>query len=351
MAKRAAKDSSREPPQGWLSTGVTTLNLAMSGHPDKGWQKGKYYLAVGASRSGKTWLGLTAMAEASIDKGFSDYRFVYDNPEDGALMDKEKYFGKSFSERLEEVRSETLEGFYYRASDMLQEGRPLIYLLDSMDALETEDDAEQVEKRKKAAKGGKEAGGTYGTAKAKANSQLLRTLINPLKDTGSILIIISQARMNIGFGAQFNPWTRSGGTALRFYATNELWFSITEKIKKNAGRNKRPRAIGNLCQVEIKKNRQTGREVKVDLPIYFSSGIDDVGACVSFLVEEGFWEKSQGKITAPDFEVTLSEEKLIKYVEENSLEAQLKSAVSDAWLEIEEQCSVKRKPRYGQEES
>jgi hypothetical protein len=25
--------------------------------------------------------------------------------------------------------------------------------------------------------------------------------------------------------------------------------------------------------------------------------------------------------------------------------------VSDAWLEIEEQCSVKRKPRYGQEES
>jgi hypothetical protein len=29
----------------------------------------------------------------------------------------------------------------------------------------------------------------------------------------------------------------------------------------------------------------------------------------------------------------------------------LKSAVSDAWLEIEEQCSVKRKPRYGQEES
>ena len=71
----------------FLSTGSTLLNLACTGFPNRGFVKGRYYFIVGDSTSGKTWLSLTCLAEASINPNFKDYRFIYDNAEDGALMD------------------------------------------------------------------------------------------------------------------------------------------------------------------------------------------------------------------------------------------------------------------------
>jgi len=70
----------------YLSTGSTLLNLACTGFPERGFIKGHYYFIVGDSTSGKTWLSLTCLAEASINPNFKNYRFIYDNAEDGALM-------------------------------------------------------------------------------------------------------------------------------------------------------------------------------------------------------------------------------------------------------------------------
>ena len=85
----------------FLSTGSTLLNLACTGFPDRGFAKGHYYFVVGDSISGKTFLVLTCLAEASINPNFKDYRFIYDSGEDGALMNIERFFGKGVASRLE----------------------------------------------------------------------------------------------------------------------------------------------------------------------------------------------------------------------------------------------------------
>jgi len=341
----------------FLSTGSTLLNCAITGDPNNGFAKGHYYFIVGDSVSGKTWLSLTCLAEAALSPHFKNYRFIYDNAEDGALMNIEKFFGKEVARRMQPPNwlkdaplfSATIEEFYYNVDTALRNaldvhGTPFIYILDSMDSLSSEPETEKFDANKKAYEKGKEAKGSYGDGKAKINSSNIRRLLSPLKKSGSILIILNQTRDNIG-AMPFQPKkTRSGGHALKFYACVELWSSTVEKIKKTIRGKKRQ--LGIRCKIQIKKNRITGRERSVEIPIYHSFGIDDVGSCIDYLLEEEHWKKSNAIINAKDFDFKGSRRKLIKHIEKENLEKDLRELVSDVWNEIEEACQIERKPRY-----
>lgn len=340
----------------FLSTGSTVLNLACSGRPDGGFVKGYYILLVGDSRSGKTFLSLTCLAEANLNKNFKDYRFVYDNAESGALMDIKRFFGSGVAERMEPpakdsdgpVFSSTIEDFYYYVDDANKLGKPYIYILDSMDSLDSDEDAKKFNQQKRARRGKKTAddekksSGTYGTSKAKMNSTTLRKLLSPLQKSGSILITISQTRDDLSWG--YNKKTRAGGRALRFYSTLELWSSIKDQITKTVKGKKRQ--LGVNCTVQVKKNRIKGYDRTIQLPIYHSFGIDDLGACVQYLVDEGHWSESQGIITADDFKLKARQEKIIQHIENNNLEKDLRYLVAEVWDGIEEDCKLDRKRRY-----
>jgi len=334
----------------FVSTGSTLLNLACTGKPFCGFAKGKYYFLVGDSASGKTFLSLTCLAEASINPNFKNYRFIYDNNEDGALMDVQKFFGQGVSDRLEPPSiddgepgySSTIEEFYFHVSDAIEQEKPFIYILDSMDSLSSKDEISKFEETTDAYRRGRETTGSYGDGKAKKNSSNLRRLLTPLRKSGSILIIINQTRDNLGFG--FEKKTRSGGKALRFYACLEMWSAIRSKIYKTIKGKKRQ--LGILCQVAIKKNRITGREREITVPIYHSFGIDDIGGCIDYLLGEGHWGIKGKVIVAPEFEFKGMKEKLIRHIEDNRLEKDLRSIVGDVWNEIEDACALKRKKRY-----
>ena len=129
-----------------LSTGSTLLNLACSGKAHGGFPTGSYIFMVGDSMSGKTWLSLTCLAEAVLDNKFKDHRFIYDNVERGARMELSRFFGQKMVDRLEppavddegnEVFSTYVEEFYFYLDDAFKDGRPFIYVLDSMDGLDT----------------------------------------------------------------------------------------------------------------------------------------------------------------------------------------------------------------------
>lgn len=339
-----------------LSTGSTLLNLACSGRPSGGFLKGKYIFLVGDSTSGKTWLSLTCMAEASIAADFKDYVFVYDNVEDGALMDVQHYFGKKMAERLrppsrdekgEPVYSTTVESFYYHLDTCIakarKSGKPFIYVLDSQDSLSSAAADDKFQEKKEAFEKGKETAGSYGDGKAKVHSENIRRVLIGLRETGSILIVIGQTRDNIsGFG--FEKKTRSGGKSLRFYATLEIWSAVKEKLKKRvAGKD---RQVGILAECKVKKNRLTGKDRTVHIPIYQSLGIDDVGANIGYLLEEKHWSSTKGEISAPEFDFEGTEEELIKHVETNELQQDLADLVSEVWNKIESDCAVDRKNRY-----
>lgn len=334
-----------------LSTGSTLLNLALSGRSSGGYVKGKVHLVIGDSTAGKTVEVLTALAEATIDPKFDEYRLIYDNGEEGALMDMATFYGPKVAERVEPpagtkeepIHSTTVEEFYFHLDDAIKQG-PCIYILDSMDVLSTGEEEEQFEKEKAAHKSGKSTGGTYGTEKAKKNSRGLKRVISKLKTNGSILIIICQTRDNIGFGARFNPKTRGGGKSLKFYTTVEIWFSVKEKIQKKI--NTKMRQQGIVAKIATKKNRITGKEWDIEIPIYWSSGIDDTGSCVDFLVEEGHWKESSGRINAPEFDFKGTREQLIQMIEKEDLERNLRIIVTRVWREVEDKSAIKRKNRY-----
>lgn len=357
LAMTTTKNEPRLIPKNLLSTGSTLVNLACTGKPNGGFLRGCYYLFVGDSTSGKTWLALSCLAEACQNKRFKDYNLIYDNNEDGAMMDMAKFFGKGVADRLQppmydaddagvSVFSQTIDDFYFNAHDCLEAG-PCIYILDSMDSLSSEVEQKKFDERKKASRKGQldKVKGDYGDAKAKKNSSGIRQLLNAIRRYESILIIICQTRDNID-SFSFEKKTRSGGRALRFYATLELWTSVKKKLHKTV--RDKERQVGIMARVQIKKNRATGKEWAVDIPLYHSYGIDDIGCCVDFLVSEKHWpkQKAGGRIKADEFNFEGTRTNLISHVEGNNKEKVLRTLVGKVWSEIEEACTLQRKPRY-----
>lgn len=367
-----------------LSTGSTLLNLAISNDPEWGFSAGRYFFIVGDSESGKTFLSMTLLAEAAIRDEFKDYRFIYDNGEDGMLMNVDQLFGEEVADRLEPpaiaddepVFSDTIESFYYHLSDAIYKAgwdvakrkpsdvknpKPCIFILDSMDNLDSEHDdkkfddgqrafqrtmmtrrqvASAVAKRLAEPEKEQKVSGNYGTAKAKKNSEYLRKMLKGIRKTGSILIILSQTRADLSSGSK----TRAGGLSLRFYATCEIWSSVVEKLTPQI--NGKKRQVGTRTRLQVRKNRVTGGHSSVEVDIYPDYGFDDIGSCIDYLVEEKWWPISKNTIHAKELDVSGTREKLIRHVESRGLESKLRRACGNCWHNIQKACSTNRKPKY-----
>lgn len=339
-----------------LSSGSTLLNLACTGRPSAAALPGDFVWAIGDSHSGKTWLALSFLAEAANNPKYKDYALIYDSVENGAKMDKEKFFGKSLVERLlppaydenDEslpAYSTTVEEFYFNLSNCFDSGTPVIYVLDSMDALDSEADEEKFDEQLSNYNKGKQTEtGSYGTSKAKINSSGLRRAALRLTKTNSILIVISQTRDAIGFGAQFNPKTVSGGKALKFYTGIQLWMAAAGDVTST--RKGKTRKLGIKSQVKVEKNRYTGQKHVVKFPIKWNYGLDDLTSMIEWMVEEGVWKKEKEGVNAKELGLKGTVDGLVVQVEERGLERELKLAVTEAWEDIVESCNTGRKPRY-----
>lgn len=273
-------------------------------------------------------------------------------------MDFERFFGKVAAERIEPPRkttdgvpiySDTIQDLYYHLDDAKREGIPFIYVLDSMDALSSKEEQKKVQEQKKSHRKKVDQGkeekvtGSFGDGKAKVNSSSLRQIMPYIRDSGSILIFISQTRDNLNTFA-LDKKTRSGGRSLTFYATLEMWSSQAGHIKKKV--KEKDRELGIYSKIRIKKNRLVGKDRTVTIPIYHSLGIDDLGSCIDYLIEEDHWKKTNGTINAKEFETRGTREQLVRHIENNDLHRDLQDLVTEVWNEIEELCVVERKSRY-----
>ena len=331
-------------PQDFLSTGSTLLNLALSNRWDGGFLKGTYVLFVGDTDSGKTFICMTCLAEASINPEFDDYRFILMNKERGMLMDVERFFGEGVASRLELFYPENLEDMYFELDDLLAEEQPFICVVDSIDALSTDYEAKKFEERKKGRRTGKAVAGDYGDGKAQLHSRNIRRVLSGLERTKSIVIFINQTRDLLDANPYGPRSTHSGGRAISFYATMKIWSSVKGTINKVYKDKKRQ--IGIVSRIQVVRSRITGKRCEVEVPIYHSFGIDDVGSCVDYLVAEGHWKKSGGVIVAPEFELKGQKETLVRKIEESDQEMALRRLVGKVWKDIDEACKVTRKFRY-----
>lgn len=341
-------------PDRLLSTGSTLLNLACSGRSEGGFLRGTYVFFVGDSVSGKTFVALTCLAEAAKNPTFDGYRFIYDATEHGALMDFAKFFGQAVADRVESPAvidgqshfSVTAEDFYFHLDDAFKEGRPFIYVLDSQDALSSEAEVSKFDERRRASRKGKETAGSYGDSKAKIHSANIRRVIGELERTGSILIVINQTRDSFDV---YEKKSYSGGRALKFYATIQLWSSVAGRIERTIKGKKRE--LGIVAKVRVVKSRVAGKDRTVRIPIYHSCGIDETGSLAEYLVEEGVWKKERGEgavevIGMGPGWTAKSLEHAVRRIEAEGMEDDLRELVVQSWNDIERACEVPRKKRY-----
>jgi len=352
MSKKSQREELIQiPKKNLLSSGFTPLDVSCTGTTLGGYGKGLFIFIVGDSSSGKTWLTNTCLAEAANNEEFDDYNFVYDNSENGRLMNVRKFFGRKVAERIQPPsgnwetpnNSVTTEDFYDSLYARLTAKLPCIYIIDSETALMPADDMTKFLENKKLRDKGKVVKGTYGMAKAKANSTTLRVMIPLLEKTGSILIMTSQSRQNVSMFS-FEDRTRAGGTSLRFYSHIEMWTKVVKKISKEVQGKKRH--IGSIVEIDIKKNRLNGWEGRLLMPFYKSLGIDELGGCVDYLVDEGRWSISSKVINAKDLDLKLKREELVAKIIKDDLQQELKMAVRSCFLDIQKACEINRPRRY-----
>jgi RecA/RadA recombinase len=324
-----------------LSTGLTLVNLIASKTSTRGIKPGYYVHVVGDSGTGKTWFMMQILAEACKNSNFDGYDLMYDDVEHGMEIDVPKLFGKKLDKRIKMEHSLTVEEMYYKVDNRIKAGKPFIYIVDSMDALTTEDDDKKFDKKKAAKAAGTQEAGTFGTAKAKANSRFLSRINSRLKKNGSILIIISQTRDSLGFGFG-EKRTRSGGKALHFYAQLSIWTKNVKTLKKAIGEKKH--TIGHIVEFEFKKNRYSGRHAKVQIKFLYDYGLDNTGACIDFLIENGIWSKDKGYVIGFNKDERMKESDLVKYFDEKPIK--LRKIMQTAWNEITAKLQTPRKPRY-----
>ena len=335
----------------FFSTGSTILNLACSDTAVGAFKPGSMVNIVGDKQTGKSIIALTVLAEAARNPAFKEYKLIYDDVEAALCFNIPKLFGEKLASKIVgpngvvgESRSDEILEFYYNLDDLLDEGTPFVYVLDSMDSLTSKSEQAKFEENKKLFRDGKAIKGSYGDGKAKVNSENLRQIVGRLKLTGSLLIIISQTRDDIN-PMSFATKTRSGGKALGFYALHEMWLAKKSSIKKTI--KGKDRDMGVQVVSKISKNKSTGRQGKVEFPILHSYGIDDISSCIDYLVEEGVWKKAGKNINTGEFGFDGTRKALEVFIDTTKDKYQEVTTLCEVnWKEVNEAASIGRKPKY-----
>lgn len=335
--KEVAIRKEETPPSILIPTGSVMLNLACSDRVDGGYGAGRMVNVIGDRSSGKSLLVFSTFAEMARDSRFDDYRFIYDDVEQAMGFDISGLFGSKMAQRLEPpktddegepLNSDSIQDWFVNIMNAIKDERPFVYVLDSFDALTSDEEGDRVEDLIKAKESGKEMKGSYGMEKAKMAGQILRTIISHLKKTKSLLIIVSQTRDNID-PMSFKKKTRSGGRALEFYATHEIWTAIEKRLKA------KERMVGVITVAKVSKNKLTGKERTVGFPIYYSIGVDDLGSCIDFLMDEGHWKQKGNKIVAEELGMEEMRLRLISRIAQEGKEQELYQVTQKVWTDIE----------------
>jgi len=350
--QKTSSSSMKIDPAKLVPTGSITFNLECSSRIEGAFALGKLINIIGDSSAGKTLFALTTFAECSLQERFDDFEFIYDDVEAANEFDLPYLFGNKVNDRIDQtIRSKTIEEFNDNLARALEDDKKFIYILDSFDGLTSEaaikKDSENRTKREK----GNKTDGSYGDGKAKKASEMFSQRIQDLSDHGSLLIIISQTRDNIGFGAKFTPKVRSGGKALRFYAAHEIWLACEKKEKKGK------RTVVTNVIAKITKNKLTGRHGEAYFPILFDYGVDNIVGCINFICDEGNWTDAKGVVNtngfAPNSLDSKKKEKkgtnkaqLILYIENNNLEDDLFQICQETYDSIMEKLRPQRKRKY-----
>jgi len=304
-----------------FTTGCTLLDCALGG----GWAVGRICNIVGDKSTGKTLAAIEACANYAAKY---DVAPIY-------YAEAEAAFDVTYAESLGLPVARvnfvedcfTVEALFDALTTVVADHDEALFVIDSLDALSDQAELDR-----------EMGAGTYGASKAKQLSQMFRRLVKKMGAKKVTVMVISQVRDNIGvtFGKKV---TRSGGRALDFYASQVLWLSHIARIKKI--RKGIERVVGVRVKGMVEKNKVGLPFREIEFPIYFSYGVEDVVAGLTWLIDN-----KQTSVYNLDESAA---KKLLKRIEKVDDEEYFKhkegvsAAVKKAWAQVEQSFAPRRR--------
>ncbi len=290
----------------FISTGSTMLDLAIANKPNGGIAVGRITEINGLESSGKSLIGAHILAETQKKGGVA----VYIDTENAVSEEFLKVLGIDTSQLLY-LQLQTVEEIFQAIEEIVlkvreaEKDRLVTILVDSLAAAST-----QVEIDADFEKDG------WATSKAIIISKAMRKITQLIGRQRIALVFTNQLRAKLGvmFG---DPWTTSGGKALPFHASTRIRL-------KNKGRitDTKKNVLGMTILAQVVKNRLGPPLRHAEFPLYFESGIDDIGSWLEVMKKHKLVKSAGAWYTYTDVageEYKFQSKDFLKILEENSL--------------------------------
>ena len=250
----------------FVSTGSTTLDLAISNRPNGGIAVGRITELNGLESSGKSLLGSHILAETQKKGGVA----VYIDTETSVSTDFLGAIGVDVGSMLY-LHLETVEDIFEAIEELVtkiresDKDRLVTILVDSLAAATTRTELA----------GDFDKDG-WATSKAIIISQAMRKITQMIGRQKICLVFTNQLRQKLGvmFG---DPWTTSGGKALPFHASTRIRLKNVGQIKKGND------TVGMKMRAQVVKNRLGPPMRSADFNLFFETGLDNNGSLLQVL--------------------------------------------------------------------
>ena len=250
----------------FVSTGSTTLDLAISNRPNGGIAVGRITELNGLESSGKSLLGSHILAETQKKGGVA----VYIDTETSVSTDFLGAIGVDVGSMLY-LHLETVEDIFEAIEELVtkiresDKDRLVTILVDSLAAATTRTELA----------GDFDKDG-WATSKAIIISKAMRKITQMIGRQKICLVFTNQLRQKLGvmFG---DPWTTSGGKALPFHASTRIRLKNVGQIKKGND------TVGMKMRAQVVKNRLGPPMRSADFNLFFETGLDNNGSLLQVL--------------------------------------------------------------------
>ena len=325
----------------FVSTGSSTLDIAISYRPNGGIPVGRITEITGMEASGKSLVASHILAETQKKGGLA----VYIDTESAGSVDFLQAIGVNVSNMVY-VQMECLEDIFETIEDIIVKVREsdkdklVTIVVDSVAASTTQNEIE----------GNYDKEG-WATDKALIISKAMRKITNLIARQRICLVFTNQLRMKLGvsFG---DPYTTSGGKALQFHSSVRLRLKKTGQIKVGSGATQQ--VIGISTKAQVVKNRCGPPLRNAEFDIYFDSGVDDLGGWLKVMKnhklvkQAGAWytldmvDDETGevllekKFQSKDWNKIMSDDKLRSYIYDKICDATIMKYKSSNELGIDD---------------